>query len=62
MLTLSSIAKHNVDLAEAVVEAEISSDVLVHMTHPDESVARVAAILIKEICKHTLEVSKYIAS
>lgn len=56
MLALSSIAKHSTELAEAVIEAEIFPDVLVHMAHPDENVGRVAAILTREICKHTLEV------
>jgi len=54
---LSSIAKHSADLAEAVVEAEVFPDVLMHMAHPDENVDRVAAVLTREICKHTLEVS-----
>jgi len=56
LLALSSIAKHSAELAEAVVEAEIFPDVLMHMAHPDENVARFAAILTREICKHTLEV------
>lgn len=59
MLALSSIAKHSVDLAEAVVEAEILPSVLLHMAHPDENVSRIAAILTREICKHTLEVRKH---
>jgi len=59
LLALSSIAKHSAHLAEAVVEAEIFPDVLMHMAHPDENVARVAAILTREICKHTLEVRQF---
>jgi len=62
LLALSSIAKHSAELAEAVIEAEIFPDVLVHMAHPDENVGRVAAILTREICKHTLEVSKRTSS
>jgi len=54
---LSSIAKHSADLAEAVIETEIFPDILLHMAHPDENVGRVAAILTREICKHTLEVN-----
>lgn len=58
LLALSSIAKHSAELAETVIEAEVLPDVLMHMAHPDENVGRVAAILIREICKHTLEVSE----
>lgn len=57
LLALSSIAKHSADLAEAVVEAEIFPDILIQMAHPDENVGRVAAILTREICKHTFEVN-----
>lgn len=41
-----------------MVETEIFPDVLVHMAHPDENVGRVAAILTREICKHTFEVNR----
>lgn len=59
MLALSNIAKHSADLAESVVEADVLPDILMHMAHPDENVGRVATILIREICKHTLEVRKF---
>ncbi|KYM79307.1 Sperm-associated antigen 6 [Atta colombica] len=55
LLALSSIAKHSADLAEAVIEAEIFQDILAHMAHPDENVSKIAAILTREICKHTFE-------
>lgn len=57
-MALSSIAKHSVHLAESIIEAEIFPDVLVHMAHPDECVVKAAAMLTREICKHTLEVKK----
>lgn len=56
--TLASLAKHSVDLAEMIVEAEIFPKVLVHMRHPDSNVCRTAAIVTREVCKHTLEVRR----
>lgn len=55
---LSSIAKHTVNLAESIIEAEIFPDVLLHMAHPDEGVNKAAATLTREICKHSLEVKQ----
>lgn len=57
-MALSSIAKHSAHLAESIIEAEIFPDVFVHMAHPDECVVKAAAMLTREICKHTLEVKK----
>lgn len=54
---MGSIAKHSSNLAEAVVEAEVFPNVLIHMSHPDENVAKAATILTKEVCKHTPKVS-----
>lgn len=62
LLALSSIAKHSADLAEAVIEADIFQDILAHMVHPDENVSKVAAILTREICKHTFEVKAEMSS
>jgi len=53
---LSQIAKHNVDLAEMVVEAEIFPSVLSGLKDPDEYVKKNTATLIREIAKHTPEV------
>lgn len=57
---LGSVAKHSVDLAEIIVEAEVFPDVLVHMAHPDDNVDRAAAVLTREVCKHTLEVNNVV--
>lgn len=57
LTTLGSIAKHDTNLAEAVVETEVFPNVLIHMGHPDENVVRSAAVLTKEVCKHTSEVN-----
>ena len=55
---LSQIAKHSVDLAEMVVEAEIFPAVLQCLKDSDEYVKKNVATLIREIAKHTPEVSK----
>jgi len=53
---LSQIAKHSVDLAEMVVEAEIFPAVLTCLRDADEYVRKNVATLIREIAKHTPEV------
>ena len=53
---LSQIAKHSVDLAEMVVEAEIFPAVLQCLKDSDEYVKKNVATLIREIAKHTPEV------
>ena len=54
---LSQIAKHSVDLAEMVVEAEIFPAVLMCLKESDEYVKKNVAMLIREVAKHTPEVS-----
>ncbi|PSN52093.1 Sperm-associated antigen 6 [Blattella germanica] len=48
LAALASIAKHSVELAESVVEAEIFPDVLIHLAHPDDLVKRNAATIVRE--------------
>ena len=55
---LSQIAKHSVDLAEMVVEAEIFPVVLTCLKDKDEYVKKNACTLIREIAKHTPEVKQ----
>ena len=55
---LSQIAKHSVDLAEMVVEAEIFPAVLTCLKDCDEYVKKNVATLIREIAKHTPEVRR----
>lgn len=55
---LSQIAKHSVDLAEMVVEAEIFPVVLTCLKDKDEYVKKNASTLIREIAKHTPEVKQ----
>nr|CAD7580785.1 unnamed protein product [Timema californicum] len=59
---LASIAKHSVDLAELVVEAEVFPQVLIHLAHPDKLVARSAAFVVKEVTKHTLELCQLVVN
>ncbi len=54
---LSQISKHSVDLSELVVEAEIFPAVLSCLRDQDEYVRKNVATLIREIAKHTPEVS-----
>lgn len=42
-----------------MIEAEIITEVILHMGHPDEGVNRAAACLIRDICKHTYEVKLF---
>ncbi|TRZ00293.1 hypothetical protein DNTS_009902 [Danionella cerebrum] len=59
---LSQIAKHSVDIAEMVVEAEIFPASLVCLKDPDEYVRKNVAGLIREITKHTPELSQIIVN
>lgn len=54
---LAQIAKHSVDLAEMVVESEIFPAVLTSLKDPDEYVKKNVATLMREISRHTPEVS-----
>ena len=53
---MSQIAKHSVDLAEMVVEAEIFPAAFACLNDSDEYVKKNCATLIREIVKHTPEV------
>lgn len=55
---LSQISKHTVELAELVVEAEIFPVILSSLRDSDEYVQKNVATLIREIAKHTPEVTK----
>jgi len=55
--TLSQIAKHNVDLAEMVVEVDVFPRMLTSLKDADEYVKKNTATLFREIIKHTPEVS-----
>ena len=50
---MSQIAKHSVDLAEVVVEAEIFPRILLCLKDVDEYVRKNAATCIREIARHT---------
>jgi 3-methyladenine DNA glycosylase AlkD len=57
---LSQIAKHSVDLAEMVVEAEIFPASFACLKENDEYVKKNCATLIREVAKHTPEVCRYL--
>lgn len=59
---LSQIAKHSVELAELVVEAEIFPAVLERLKDTDTIVKKNAATLVREIAKHTPELSALIVN
>lgn len=59
---LDSCAKHTVDLAEAVVEAEIFPSVLLHLAHACPKVKMSAAILVRDIVKHSLELTQLVVN
>lgn len=55
-------AKHTVDIAEVIVEAEIFPSVLLHLAHSCPMVRRNAACLIKEIVKHSVELTQLVVN
>ncbi len=57
---LSQIAKHSVDLAEMVVEAEIFPASFACLKDSDEYVKKNCATLIREVAKHTPEVGFFL--
>lgn len=57
---LGQISKHSVDLAEMVVEAEIFPAVLACLKDPDEYVKKNISMLMREITKHTPEVTNMV--
>merc|ERR1712199_130746 len=59
---LAQIAKHSVDLAEVVVEAEIFPRILHCLKDVDEYVRKNAATCIREIARHTPDLAKLIVN
>lgn len=59
---LGQIAKHSVDLAEVVVEAEIFPKCLTCLKYPDEFVRKHAATLVREVVKHTPELAQLVVA
>jgi len=59
---LGQIAKHSVDLAEVVVEAEIFPKILTCLKDVDGYVRKHAATCIREVAKHTPELAQLIVS
>ncbi|RYG53897.1 hypothetical protein EON66_07885 [archaeon] len=59
---LAQIAKHSVDLAEVVVEAEIFPRILTCLKDLDVNVRKNAATCVREVAKHTPELSKLIVN
>ena len=57
---LAQIAKHSLDLAEVVVEAEIFPKVLTCLRLPDDLVRKHAATVVREVAKHSPELAQLI--
>jgi hypothetical protein len=57
---LAQVAKHSVDLAEVVVEAEVFPKVLTCLQYPDEGVRKHAATLVREVAKHSVDLAQLI--
>ena len=51
------VAKHAMDMAEVIIEADIIPLVLEHCGHTDELVRKAACGLVREIVKHSPEVN-----
>lgn len=54
------MAKHSVDMAEAVVEAEVFPKVLTCLQFPDDTVRKAAATLVREVAKHSVDLAQLI--
>lgn len=59
---LSQVAKHSIDLAEVVVEAEVCPKIFVCLKDKDHVVRRNAATCIREIARHTPELAHLIVN
>ena len=59
---LAQVAKHSVDMAEVVVEAETFPRLLTCLAFPDELVRKHAATAVREVAKHSAELSQLIVS
>jgi hypothetical protein len=59
---LGQIAKHSVDLAEVVVEAEVFPKCLTCLKYPDEFVRKHTATLVREVVKHTPELAQLVVA
>lgn len=59
---LAQIAKHSVELAEVVVEAEIFPKILICLKDVDQQVRKNAATCIREVAKHTPELARIIVN
>jgi len=55
---LSFVAKHNLDLATAVVEAGAIPLLILCVQEPEINLKKVAASALSEICKHTAEMAQ----
>ncbi len=54
---MGQIAKHTVELAELVVDGDIFPSIFDRLNDPDTYVRKNAATVIREVAKHTPEVS-----
>lgn len=57
---LAQVAKHSVDMAETVVEAEVFPRVLTCLQFPDELVRKHAATVVREVAKHSFDLAQLI--
>lgn len=59
---LGSCAKHSLELAEVVVEAEVFPSVLLHLAHRCPQVRRNAAALVRDVVKHSVDLALYVVN
>ena len=59
-ISLSQVAKHNLDLAESITEASVFPKVLTCLRHPDAMVCAAAAGLVCEVVKHSAELAQLV--
>ena len=59
-MALSQVAKHSLDLAEAVVEADVFPQALTCLQFPDATVKSAACQLVRDVVKHSAELAQVI--
>lgn len=57
---LAQVAKHSVDMAEVVVEADVFPRILTCLQFPDELVRKHAATVVREVAKHSMELAQLV--
>lgn len=61
-VSLAQVAKHNLDLAETVVEADVLPNMLTCLRFPDAAVQSAAMQVVREVVKHSSHLAQVVVS